>query len=193
MRGERVKPAVWWQCGLLPRIVQHILQSKRIPPKYLGFSPRFMVNKFYIINRKSNFLRMEIFLRLFHFCSHSRREGGGGGVLVFQNRDISENSHFDHIYIGPFITSFRPSFMTFSQRPHKSVKATQMLCANVGMFTKTKFSVSHTVSIKTFHMADWNMSWKACSDEVLFGPGVLNWPKWPEFDLWVLIIGKMAE
>ena len=79
-----------------PRIVEHILQSKRIPPKYLGFSPRFMVNKFYIINRKSNFLRMEIFLRLFHFCSHSRQKGGGGGVCY---NHISERiSHFYQIY-----------------------------------------------------------------------------------------------
>ena len=66
-----------------PQIVEHFLQSKRIPPKYLGFSPRFMVNKFYIINRKSNFLRMEIFLRLFHFCSHSERKRGGGRCFIF--------------------------------------------------------------------------------------------------------------
>ena len=84
---EKIPPHVSRTCSLqydgnadcFPRIVEHILQSKRIPPKYLGFSPRFMVNKFYIINRKSNFLRMEIFLRLFHFCSHFRRRGGGGG------------------------------------------------------------------------------------------------------------------
>ena len=59
---------------LLPKeLGKHIFYNqKELPRKYLGFSRRFIVNKFHIINRKSNLVWMKIFLRLQLGCG---REG----------------------------------------------------------------------------------------------------------------------
>ena len=113
-----------------PRIVEHILQSKRIPPKYLGFSPRFMVNKFYIINRKSNFLRMEIFLRLFHFCSHSRQKEE---EEVYATIIFLKESHTSIRSIRSFVASFTPSLITLPHGPQKVPKLNKFLSNNQGL------------------------------------------------------------